>query len=347
VQAEGYDLGFAVGRAFRARIQGATGAIVQRLSERFADDFGAFDGRLHQYIERAGRALPEYAAELDGTADGAGVARRALFLSNTVEELLDGSRPSAAGELEDELRERCTSVAVRGPAGAVLGHNEDVPIFFRPAQYALRIRRPGQAPLLAYTYAGLLPAVGMNAWGVGMCCDSVWPDDAQVGIPRLFVARAMLAAQSIDHAASIATMSGRAGGYGHLLADAGGRTAWLETTATQGHLQWGDGWSVHTNHYVHPPLAALEKEHTPNSEWRLASASHLAGNGAGSVSGVKRVLAHHQRGGRSLCRHRRKTERGFWFGTIGSVVMDLAAGALHGSTDYPCRDAYRALHLDP
>ena len=45
------------------------------------------------------------------------------------------------------------------------------------------------------TYGGLLPNVGFNAYGIAQLIDSVYPNDSRIGIPRLVVSRAVLAAR--------------------------------------------------------------------------------------------------------------------------------------------------------
>ena len=350
VAGEGHALGFAVGRRFQSKIRRAVRAADRAIGRRLPDAHRQFDAVLDDYVSVARGAMPHLADEVEGTADGAGISPRALFYANAAEEMLDGMRRTeAALKAAEAAGDRCTTVAVRtnrsAPTG-ILGHNEDVPIFYRPTQYALRMRLPSGVRILAYTYAGLIPAIGLNDAGFGMACASVWPIDARIGIPRLFVARAMLEARSIEDAIAIATMPDRAGGYGHQVADANGRTAWIETTATQGRVGWGDGWSVHTNHYQDPGLARMQHPHTANSEARLASARKLAPLATDDIGGVARMLGYHRRGGHSICRHPRTDGDRFRFGTIGSVILDLGARVGYFSTDQPCRGAFTRVDLD-
>ncbi len=219
-------------------------------------------------------------------------------------------------------------------------------MFMRPTQYVVRARLPSGRRFVGYTYSGLLPAVGMNDAGIAQSCDSLWPDDFRIGVPRMFVARAILEAGSIEEAATIAQMPGRAGGYAHVFADSGGRTAWMETTATRGHLEWGDRWSAHTNHYLHPALALRQNQANPASEHRLETLNRLVAGGRPGLPLVKRVLAEHGHHGRRVCRHRsRRSGRRPPFGTIGSVIMNLGRGEALISTNYPCQDEFRRIPL--
>ena len=74
-----------------------------------------------------------------------------------------------------------------------------------------------EPPWLAMTYGGLLPNIGFNAEGIAQCCDTVYPNDTRIGIPRVIVSRAVLAARNLSGAIRSALVPKRAAGYNHLL----------------------------------------------------------------------------------------------------------------------------------
>lgn len=163
----------------------------------------------------------------------------------------------------------------------------------------------------------------------------------------MFVARATLEARSIEEAATIAQLPGRTGGYGHVFGDSAERTAWMETTATRGHLEWGDRWSTHTNHYLDPTLASRQDQAGPASERRLESLTRLMAGGRPGLPLVRRVLAEHGRHSRHMCGHRsRRAGRRPPFGAIGSVIMNLKRSEAPVSTNYPCRNEFHSSRPD-
>ena len=101
------------------------------------------------------------------------------------------------------------------------------------------------------TYGGLLPNVGFNAYGIAQLIDSVYPTDSRIGIPRLVVARAVLAARRISGAIGRALLPHRAAGYNHLIAHESGEMYSIEVSARRFEIHHGtDGYMVHTNHYL-------------------------------------------------------------------------------------------------
>jgi len=78
-----------------------------------------------------------------------------------------------------------------------------------------------------------LPAanVGFNAYGIAQLCDSVYPNDPRIGIPRVVAARAVLASQRLDKAIQYSLSPQRAAGYNHVLAHESGELYSVEVSA--------------------------------------------------------------------------------------------------------------------
>ncbi len=166
VTGEGRELGFAVGRAFRTAVQRGARDMRNAETEFLQGAAPEFNAKLAAYVKAAGRVFPQYLAEIHGLADGAGVSVRPLLIGNIIEELMDGI----------DLDDRCSSIAVRVPVPqphAIVGHNENVPMFVLPTQYVVRARLPSGRRFVAYTFSGLLPAVGMNDAGIAQSCNSL------------------------------------------------------------------------------------------------------------------------------------------------------------------------------
>ena len=101
---------------------------------------------------------------------------------------------------------KCTSMAVNDQRTAdghvLIAHNEDWIPDDEEDVYLIHAEPDDEPAFLAMTYGGLLPNVGFNSAGLAQCCDTVYPTDSRIGIPRIFVSRAVLAAPTIGEAIS-------------------------------------------------------------------------------------------------------------------------------------------------
>lgn len=289
------------------------------------------------FEKEARQALPDVFDELCGIAVGAGVSARDLFLMNSLEEI------EGLTDLKKK-REHCTSITMLGAhmrdGRPRIGHNEDWVWF--DTEFVLAVRaRPANAPaFLSITYGGLLPNYGVNEHGFAQVCDSQVATDERVGVPRLFVARAVLQSKSVDAAMRTIGSFKRSGGYNHVLMDARGHAVNFETTATKAVALPVNGFSVHTNFYRDPKLEKIQLHTTTFSRYRYYRAkellSLLAKKGTGLTNNdLFRVLADHQNYPESLCRHRSTLPEDN-DQTIASYIIDVARKTIVIKPGNPC-----------
>jgi isopenicillin-N N-acyltransferase-like protein len=150
-----------------------------------------------KYMPFAQERYPQYVEELKGIAEGANVAFEDLAVLNAMEAVTT-----------DALHlDRCTSMAVNGERTAdghvLAAHSEDWVPEDESDVYIVHAIPDKEPPFLAMNYGGLLPNIGVNIHGIAQLCDSVYPSDSRIGVPRLFVSRAVLAAASPGVAISI------------------------------------------------------------------------------------------------------------------------------------------------
>jgi isopenicillin-N N-acyltransferase-like protein len=201
--------------------------------------------KYHPYAAEGARP---YLEELEGIAEGAGLSLDDLMVLNCIE-----------GIAGDALHLKCTSFAVSAELTAeghvLVGHNEDWWPEDQDTVYLVHATPENEPAYLAFTYGGLLPNIGFNAAGIAQCCDSVYPNDTRVGVPRIFVARSVLGASRISEALERAVPPKRAAGYNHLIAERSGELYNLEASAKRFALRYGTaGAIVHTNHYLDPEM---------------------------------------------------------------------------------------------
>jgi Acyl-coenzyme A:6-aminopenicillanic acid acyl-transferase len=248
-------------RARGRRAGEALGDLVARSLAFYRDYLGDRAADLAPFRHAAERALPEHLAWLEAFAAGAAASPAEVFAVNALEEL-------------EQLApvERCSSFAAVGEGVTLLGHNERWLEGDR-GNVAVVVERPTTGPALASpTIACCLPAVGLNEHRLAFGVDSLTARDDGVGVPRVFVSRHVLDAESRADALRRASLAGRAGGYAYVVA-APGETFAIETTAERAAILEGPG--PHTNHYLAPELQDVGDDGSASSHARYAHLSEL------------------------------------------------------------------------
>ena len=299
-----------------------------------------------KYLPFAEERYPQYVEEMRGIAEGANISFADVLTLNTMEAVTT-----------DALHlTRCTSFAVNEEFTAdghvLAAHNEDwIPEDEDDVYVVSACPSTEEPPYLAMTYGGLLPNVGFNAYGIAQLIDSVYPTDSRIGIPRLFVARALLGARRISGAIGRALVTHRAAGYNHLVVHESGEMYSIEVSARRFEILHGtDGHLVHTNHYLAANMKEIESdpEELISSRVRYFRALRLVrGSRNHTIKSLQAIQKDHVNIPNSICNHniggsdpldREKT--------VNSMVIDLTAREMHIAWGNPCQNAYHTYHLD-
>jgi isopenicillin-N N-acyltransferase-like protein len=340
----GQQIGEAVAEQIRHSVESARKLIDETYSTLELD----WDGALIQarkYLPFAQERYPQYVEEMIGTAEGASVSFDDLTVLNAME----------AVTMDALHLTKCTSMAVnedRTADGHVLvAHNEDWLPEDEKDVYVVHVEPEKEPPFLAMTYGGLLPNIGFNARGISQCCDSVYPTDSRIGIPRLFVSRAVLSAETLADAIRSTLVPQRAAGYNHLLAHDSGELYSVEVSARKFGILYGEeGFIVHTNHYLDEKMQAIEDEPDELIVTRLRyfRAFHLLRRTpAHSIKTLQAIQRDHLNFPNSICNHsmndinpldREKT--------INALIIDLTARAMHIAWGNPCENQYHTYYLE-
>jgi isopenicillin-N N-acyltransferase-like protein len=298
----------------------------------------------HKYLPFAQELTPRYVEELRAVAEGAGVSFDDLMVVNCLEAITTDALHLLG----------CTSFAVteeRSADGRVLiGHNED---WLPPDEedvFLVRAEPEGEPAYLAMTYGGLLPNIGFNAAGICQCCDSVYPSDVRIGVPRIFVSRAVLAAATISQAISAALAPQRAAGYNHVLVHDSGEAYNVEVSARMFSMMYAQGGLlVHTNHYLSRRMSRLENDpqHLIGSRVRYFRALRLLRRShrheLGSLQGILRDHVNHPN---SICSHEVIDDNPLdQQKTVCSLIVDLTERQMHAAWGTPCQNEYHTYDL--
>jgi isopenicillin-N N-acyltransferase-like protein len=298
----------------------------------------------NKYYPYAQEHTPQYVQELEGMAEAAEVGFDDLMVLNCTEAITS-----------DVLHLGCTSMAVsaeRTKNGHVLvGHNEDWLPEDEENTYLIHATPEDAPPFLAITYGGLLPNIGFNAAGIAQCCDSVYPSDVRVGVPRIFVSRAVLGMTRIAEAIRKTLIRWRAAGYNHLIADNHGELYNVEVSAHHFATIYGiDGYLVHTNNYLTQRMKQVEArtDDLIGSRVRVNRAQRLLRQVRyHDVESIKTLLSDHVNFPNSICSHS-EPDAGFLDRqkTIASLIMNLTALEMHFCWGNPCTGSYETYRLE-
>jgi len=178
------EIGRQIGEAFRGQINHHiqnTRDLISTTCETIGLDWNGAIMQGRKYIPFAEERFPEYVDELYGLSEGANVDFDDVGVVNALE----------AVTIDALHLSKCTSFAVSETNTAdghvLIAHNEDWIPEDEPDVYLIHAEPDNDPPFLAMTYGALLPNIGFNAYGIAQCCDSVYPNDSRIGIPRLVV----------------------------------------------------------------------------------------------------------------------------------------------------------------
>lgn len=273
VEGTNYNLGYKIGSFFRKQIQARL-----EVRRQLTKEYTLALSQIEPYKEETKRAFPKLVEELEGYAKGADVPLEDCFLANT-RELFDYL------VIEWEKRrspEHCTIAVSLGNDGSVVGHNEEdwLPEVIDDL-YVLRARVDG-VEFLGLNYFTELPgnSAALNSFGLVQCINTLY-SETQVGVPRNFLARAVLECRTLDEADELIRKTKRASGFNHVLVQSG-RIRNIETSSeTIGVQKIEEHSYAHTNHFLSSEMKALEKNTNEGSRRRLKRAKELVGPGIG------------------------------------------------------------------
>jgi isopenicillin-N N-acyltransferase-like protein len=298
-----------------------------------------------KYLPFAQERYPNVVEELRGIAEGAEVPFDDLVVLNAMEAVTT-----------DALHlTKCTSVGINEQRTAnghiLLGHNEDWVPEDEPDVFIIHATPVEEPQFLAMTYGGLLPNIGFNAAGIAQCCDSVYPSDYRIGIPRVVLSRAILSAKTPADAIRHMLAPLRAAGYNHLLAHESGEMYNVEVSARRFAVLYAEnGMIAHTNHYLDRAMQEVEEESDELICTRVRyfrACRLLEQTNKHTIQTIQSLLRDHVNYPDSICNHAvNDTDPLDREKTITSLVMDLTARQIHVAWGNPCVNQYHTYQMD-
>ena len=342
------EIGRQIGEACRGQIQHGIENATTLLESAYESLQLTWEGarmQARKYLPFAQERYPKYVEEMLGIAEGANVPFDDVAVVNAIE----------AVTMDALHLTKCTSMAVneqRTADGHVLvAHNEDWLPEDEQSVFIIHASPVDEPPFLAMTYGGLLPNIGFNADGIAQCCDSVYPKDSRIGIPRVVVSRAVLGSRTPGDAIRHMLVPHRAAGYNHLLAHESGELYNVEVSARKFAIQYGeDGYAVHTNFYLDYDMQTIEDESDELIATRVRyyrALRLIKTSSQHSIKSLQSIQRDHINFPNSICNHEEQDVHALdREKTINALVIDLTARVMHLAWGNPCQNPYHTYHLD-
>ncbi|PKN88343.1 MAG: hypothetical protein CVU46_01395 [Chloroflexi bacterium HGW-Chloroflexi-8] len=341
------QIGEQIGEAFREQIQHSIENARILIDKAYDQILLTWDGASMQsrkYIPFVEEHYPQYIDEMKGIASGANVDYDAICVVNAMEAVTS-----------DALHlTKCTSIAVNqqctADSSVLVAHNEDWTPEDEADVYIIHASPIDEPTFLAMSYGGLLPNIGFNSYGISQCCDSVYPNDSRIGIPRIIYSRATLSAQTPADAIRYILRPQRAAGYNHLVVHESGEMYNIETSARQFSMIYGqEGRLVHTNFYLDPQMQKVEDEPEEliSARVRYYRALRLVqSNDKHSIESLINIQRDHVNYPDSICNHGIDKNVLNSEKTIVAIIMDLTNKQMHAAWGSPCKGTYYTYQLN-
>lgn len=342
------EIGRQYGEACRAQVQHSLENARMIIATTYEELELTWEGaqiQARKYLPFAQERYPKYVDEMMGYSEGANVPFDDVCVLTAME----------AVTMDALHLTKCTSFAVNGERTAdghvLLAHNEDWLPEDEQDVVIVHAEPVNEPPFIAMTYGALLPNIGFNAYGIAQACDSVYPNDSRIGIPRVVVSRAVLGAKRPADAIRQMLIPQRGAGYNHMLAHESGELYNVEVSARNFSFLYAEnGALVHTNHFLAPHMQAIEADSDEliatrvryHRARRLLNLTELH-----TLKTIQAIQKDHINHPDSICNHADTEDNPLdREKTINAMVMDLTARALHIAWGNPCENNYHTYYLE-
>ncbi|MDX6593732.1 MAG: isopenicillin-N N-acyltransferase like protein [Gaiellales bacterium] len=328
------EIGRAIGESTRDRVQRAVGFMIEHSKWWAGVPIERARERALSLLPHAEPRFGPQIYEIEGMAEGAGVAFADLLVLNCGEELTC-SVAAPAG--------RCTSIALSAPGRTVVAHNEDWSESDVENVVVVRMTLPDGTRVVSVVAAGYLPVTGVNSHGIAVAADTVYGTDERAGIPNSFISRRLLESSSPEETVRRAALLGRGRGANRLCGQSGGRLWNIETSAERIAVDDGASWLAHTNHYLSKDLADVEGSTSAGSRHRLTRARAVIDEGRDRgddpATIARTVLRDHDGVPRSVCSHPVPGDASHG-PTTASMIWELEERRMQVCAGRPCEHPY-------
>ncbi len=359
IEAKGsfYDLGYSHGAACKELIE-KTSASLDRTT-RFSSQ-SEREQVVDNCLTYAEAFSPELLEEVRGIADGSGIDFERIFRLNCYSELWYASSMQTTKE---ESAAGCTTFGLAPSATkdqqTYLAWNCDFYNWWEDTVVFLKITPPGVAPLLMFTYAGLVGAnAGING-NFALVVNGIGSKGRIYGVPYSFICRKAMQQRTIGDAVEAILRAEKSVGSSKnfMLANAHGDLYSIETSPDDYEVIFPvDGYIGHTNHYVTLKMRLREEGQASTKgrsqsimRWSRINSLIRESLGEIDIKRIKSFTQDHYNFPASICRHidsEGLASSGLYLSappphskTIASVIFDVTASRAFLTRGNPCENS--------
>lgn len=337
-----YARGLQYGAAVPERIRRSINLYGSQLTEIGYDSAGkaTLIAEFTREIEAFGA---HYIDEMQGIADGAGVAFDDIVMVNARTEVMAKARLEKQKPIEatEELDDGCTGAVIlpeRSASGALIhGQNWDWRAECAETAIVLRVTRDDGPSFLTFVEAGGLARCGLNDAGICVTANYLESDRdfTQSGIPLALIRRKVLEQEHFAFAIKAVATTPKACSNNLMLSTVHGFAIDFECAPDEAFpLYPANGLLVHANHWIGPIARTKLKDtgipRVPESfyrDWRVQKLLEECGEKI-SVEDLKRAFFDDFLTPHSVCRPPRPNSTGNLSATVAMVIMEPAKGIL-------------------
>ena len=341
------------GRAHGAALADAARANVETYLARFEAGGVTREAALAEggrWAARIAAMDPDYAAEMAGIAEAAGLDLAAVGMLNARWEL-------SYALFAEETAWGCTAFAALPEitrAGAMLmGQNWDWLNRLVGRTAVLRVRAPDAPDFLCLTQAGIVGGmIGLNEAGIGLCCNGLTTDrEARDPDRKPFHVRVreILTARTFADALHAVLGAPRVCSVNMLIGHADGEALDIEAAPeAAASLYPEDGLLTHANHFEALDVTSTMERRSPGTLFRARRLKRLVrqANRPVDVALMQGLLADHFSTPKSICAHPDDSDpEPCRMTTVSSAILDLTNRVLYATDGPPCANPYGVYRL--
>ena len=297
------EIGEFIGTTFRKQIQESV-----RKRKLEIDRYDTYLEKSNACLSITREYFPNLIDESEAIANSAEVPLIDYFFINNRE----AYDPFEESDRQDMVnQDHCTVVVGFNNGFPIIGHNEDWSIDVIDELYILKVKMKERS-FIGLNYNVGVPGLSasMNSFGLVQCINDLHQANG-IGVPKNYIARAILEAKSLTEAEEIIESVPRASGFNHVLVQ-GENVRNIEIAGDRVGIENSFGKPyIHTNHYLTPELKEYEDFHTKSSERRYERARELVKEKMG-FNDVRGILSDRQDSEYPICREKE---------TIGSAIF--------------------------
>ena len=299
-----------------------------------------------KYLDLTRDFAPDYAEEIKGIAEGAGVDLLDIAALNARTEVM-------YSQVCKEDANECTTISLTPPAtegGKVIAaQNWDFSKLLRDCVVIVHVYQEAKPNFVMVAEAGMIGGIGMNDRGIAVMLNALRAEVACQGIPLRTRMRAMLEAETLSDAyvsGSHAPVS-----VANLIATHkdGVAIAFEMDSQTVEPMIPEDGVLLHTNHYIGPKMCLKnDVNHMGSTYIRLQRIRTLVKecHGRITIDDIMRMLKDHAGYPQSICDHENLNDPvAKRDATNFGIIMDLTENCMYLAPGNPCENTFEKYYI--